>query len=224
MVRASKSASTTSSPAPVAPVAPTPAPVEEKKAKSSKKASPAPASPAPAASAPAPVAPAASAPAAPVAEAPAVEAVAEDVSTMAERLNGFSAKLKQLADLFVSVKAEFKQLEKTVSRELKNAQKSSSRKKKSTGVRKAAGFAKPTRISDELAAFLGREVGTEMARTEVSSAIDKYIKAHGLQDKSNGRIIVPDAGLLALLKIGTGDELSYFNLQRYIKPHFIKTA
>jgi upstream activation factor subunit UAF30 len=63
-----------------------------------------------------------------------------------------------------------------------------------------------------------------MARTEVSSAIDKYIKAHGLQDKANGRIIVPDAKLLALLKIGTGDELSYFNLQRYIKPHFIKAA
>lgn len=216
MVRAS-SKSATASPAPVASPAPAPAPVvEEKKAKAPKKEKAA----APvAAPAPAP-APVVEAPAA----APATEAVAEDVSTMTDRLNGFNAKLKQLADLFVSVKSDFKQLEKTVSRELKNAQKSSSRKKKSTGVRKAAGFAKPTRISDELAAFLGKEVGTEMARTEVSSAIDKYIKAHGLQDKSNGRIIVPDAKLLALLKIGAGDELSYFNLQRYIKPHFIKTA
>lgn len=214
MVRASKSA-----PAPVETPAPAPVVVEEKKSKSSKKEKAAPAA------APAPVAAPAPAPAPVVEAAPApAEAASEDVSTMADRLNGFNAKLKQLADLFVSVKAEFKQLEKTVSRELKNAQKSSSRKKKSSGVRKAAGFAKPTRISDELAAFLGREVGTEMARTEVSSAIDKYIKAHGLQDKANGRIIVPDAKLLALLKIGSGDELSYFNLQRYIKPHFIKSA
>jgi len=220
MVRASKSATATPVPAVEAPATPVPV-VEDKKAKSSKKekavVAPAPAAVEVAAPAPAAVEVVAPAPAA-------VEVVADDVSTMADRLNGFSSKLKQLADLFVAVKAEFKQLEKTVSRELKNAQKSSSRKKKSTGVRKAAGFAKPTRISDELAAFLGREVGTEMARTEVSSAIDKYIKAHSLQDKSNGRIILPDAKLLALLKIGTGDELSYFNLQRYIKPHFIKAV
>lgn len=221
MVRASKSATTTTAPAP-APASTASAVVEEKKAKAPKKEK-APAAPAaPVATAPAPVAAAPSTTAS--AEPAVVEAAPEDVSTMADRLNGFNAKLKQLADLFVAVKSEFKQLEKTVSRELKNAQKTSSRKKKSTGVRKAAGFAKPTRISDELAAFLGREVGTEMARTEVSSAIDKYIKAHGLQDKTNGRIIVPDAKLLALLKIGAGDELSYFNLQRYIKPHFIKTA
>lgn len=213
MVRSSKSAP---APAPVA--APAPA-VEEKKAKaSSSKKEKAPA----AAPAPAPVA--APAPA-PVEVAPVVaDAAAEDVSSMADKLATFNAKLKQLADLFVSVKSEFKQLEKTVSRELKNAQKSSSRKKKSTGVRKAAGFQKPTRISDELAAFLGKEVGTEMSRTQVSSEIDKYIKAHSLQSKTNGRIIVPDTKLVALLKLGANDELSYFNLQRYMKTHFIKSA
>jgi len=222
MVRSSKSAPSTSAPAP-APVA-APAPVEEKKAKasSSKKEKAAPA----AAPAPAPTpAPVVAPTPAPVEVAPAVaDAAAEDVSSMADKLATFNAKLKQLADLFVSVKSEFKQLEKTVSRELKNAQKSSSRKKKSTGVRKAAGFQKPTRISDELAAFLGKEVGTEMSRTQVSSEIDKYIKAHSLQSKTNGRIIVPDTKLVALLKLGANDELSYFNLQRYMKTHFIKSA
>jgi len=220
MVRSSKSAPTTSAPAPAPVAAPAPAPVEEKKVKasSSKKEKAAPA----AAPAPAPVA--APAPA-PVEAAPVVaDAAPEDVSSMADKLATFNAKLKQLADLFVSVKSEFKQLEKTVSRELKNAQKSSSRKKKSTGVRKAAGFQKPTRISDELAAFLGKELGTEMSRTQVSSEIDKYIKAHSLQSKTNGRIIVPDTKLVALLKLGANDELSYFNLQRYMKTHFIKSA
>lgn len=218
MVRSSKSAPTTSAPAPAPVAAPAPV-VEEKKAKaSSSKKEKAPA----AAPAPAPVA--APAPA-PVEVAPVVaDAAAEDVSSMADKLATFNAKLKQLADLFVSVKSEFKQLEKTVSRELKNAQKSSSRKKKSTGVRKAAGFQKPTRISDELAAFLGKEVGTEMSRTQVSSEIDKYIKANSLQSKTNGRIIVPDTKLVALLKLGANDELSYFNLQRYMKTHFIKSA
>jgi chromatin remodeling complex protein RSC6 len=214
MVRTSKSA-----PATPAPVAPAPAPVvEEKKVKTSSSKKEKSVAPAPA---PAPTPVPAPAPAPEVA---AAEPSTEDVSSMADKLAVFNSKLKQLADLFVSVKSDFKQLEKTVSRELKNAQKSSSRKKKSTGVRKAAGFAKPTRISDELAAFLGKEIGTEMSRTQVSSEIDKYIKAHSLQAKTNGRIIVPDAKLLALLKIGANDELSYFNLQRYMKPHFIKAA
>lgn len=222
MVRSSKSAATT--PASVA--APAPAPVaapaaEEKKAKSSKKEK---------AAAPAPVAAPVAAPtpvpeSAPAADAaPAAAEHVEEISSMNEKLAVFSAKLAQLANLFVSVKADFKQLEKTVAREFRNAQKSSSRKKKPTTSRKAAGFAKPTLISNELAAFLGKDAGVELSRTQVSSEIDRYIKSNGLQDKKNGRVIVPDAKLLALLKINPNEELSYFNLQRYMKPHFIKTA
>jgi chromatin remodeling complex protein RSC6 len=163
--------------------------------------------------------------AAPPTPAPApVDVAVDGDSSMSVKLNVFGAKLQQLACLFSSVKADFKLLEKTVARELKNAQKSSSRKKKASGNRQPSGFVKPTRISDELAQFLGKAVGTEMARTDVSKEINQYIRTNGLQDKANGRKINADSKLSTLLKLKKEDELTYFNLQRYMKHHFIKSV
>ena len=84
------------------------------------------------------------------------------------------------------------------------------------------GFTKPMLISDELAMFLGEPAGTEMARYEVSKEINKYIQINGLQDMYNGRKINPDENLRNLLNIGMEVELTYFNLQKYMKHHFIK--
>lgn len=147
---------------------------------------------------------------------------ATDSSSVTSRMTEFSAKLQQLVSLFSTVKNDFKTLEKAVSREMKIAQKASSKKRKSNGNRKPSGFIKPTRISDELALFLNKAVGTEMARTDVSKEINGYIQANSLQDKANGRKINADSKLSTLLKITPADELTYFNLQRYMKHHFIK--
>lgn len=171
--------------------------------------------------------------AAPVAEAaptPAPEPVVETTEEvdpaagMTLKLSEFSAKLQQLVGLFSAVKNDFKTLEKTVTREMKAAIKASSKKRRNTGNRKPSGFIKPTRISNELAGFLGKTIGTEMARTEVSKEINAYIQAHKLQDKQNGRIIHADAKLSKLLKLEKTDELTYFNLQRYMKHHFQKAG
>ena len=151
-----------------------------------------------------------------------VTEVAADVSTLPVKMTEFNAKLQQLISLFSTVKNDFKTLEKAVAREMKNAQKLSSKKRRNNGNRKPSGFIKPTRISDELAAFLGKTIGTEMARTEVSKEINAYIQTHSLQDKSNGRKINPDAKLTQLLKISKEDELTYFNLQKFMKHHFVK--
>ena len=97
-------------------------------------------------------------------------------------------------------------------------------KKERKGNRSPSGFVKPTLISDELASFLGKDKGTEMARTEVTREINAYIRANQLQDKTNGRRIIADIKLSSLLKLASGDELTYFNLQRYMSPHFTKTA
>ena len=156
---------------------------------------------------------------------PVVEAVIEPVDAgvvMSMKLSEFNAKLQQLVGLFSAVKNDFKTLEKTVNREMKAAIKASSKKRRNTGNRKPSGFIKPTRISDELAGFLGKDIGTEMARTEVSREINTYIHAHKLQDKANGRIIHADTKLSKLLKLEKTDELTYFNLQRYMKHHFYK--
>ena len=179
----------------------------------------------------APVAEKAAAPVAPPTPVPAAEPVvdvsssdvADPALALTAKLSEFSAKLQQMVGLFSTVKNDFKTLEKAVSREMKIAQKASSKKRRNVGNRKPSGFIKPTRISDELAGFLGKTVGTEMARTEVSKEINAYIHAHSLQDKSNGRIIHADAKLSKLLKLDKEDELTYFNLQRYMKHHFYKT-
>jgi upstream activation factor subunit UAF30 len=65
-----------------------------------------------------------------------------------------------------------------------------------------------------------------MARTEVTKLINKYIVLHKLQDATNGRKIIPDTKLTALLKYNKNDDeqLTYFNLQRYMSPHFAKSG
>ena len=87
-----------------------------------------------------------------------------------------------------------------------------------------SGFVKPTRISDELAKFLEKPSGSEMARTDVTREINKYIRTHNLQDKENGRKINPDSKLATLLKLKNTDQLTYFNLQRYMSHHFTNAS
>ena len=165
-------------------------------------------------------------------EDPVVEEVAaaatpavEDVeAAIAAKSAEFSAKLNQLGALVASLKSEYKAMERQWTKDLKAAQKASSKKKRKTGNRQPSGFVKPTRISDELAKFLDKPAGTEMARTDVTRSINVYIRAHNLQDKENGRKINPDTKLQSLLKLKKTDELTYFNLQRYMSPHFAKTT
>jgi len=148
-----------------------------------------------------------------------------DVETpLAEQSVEFLAKLQNISVLISSLKTEYRTLEKKWSREVKAAQKQSSKRKRKTGNRAPSGFVKPTKISDELASFLGKDKGTEMARTDVTREINTYIRAHKLQDKENGRKINPDTKLAALLKLKKTDELTYFNLQKYMSPHFAKAV
>jgi chromatin remodeling complex protein RSC6 len=143
---------------------------------------------------------------------------------IAEQSVEFLTKLQQLGTLISSLKTEYRSLEKKWTREVKIAQKQSSKRKRKAGNRAPSGFVKPTKISDELASFLGKEKGTEMARTDVTREINTYIRAHKLQDKDNGRKIIPDTKLATLLKLNKTDELTYFNLQKYMSPHFAKAV
>jgi upstream activation factor subunit UAF30 len=154
----------------------------------------------------------------------AVSAVEDIEAAIAAKSAEFSSKLNQLGALVASLKSEYKSMERQWTKDLKTAQKASKKGKRKTGNRQPSGFVKPTRISDELAKFLDKPAGTEMARTDVTRNINVYIRAHNLQDKENGRKINPDAKLQSLLKLKKTDELTYFNLQRYMSPHFAKSA
>jgi upstream activation factor subunit UAF30 len=201
------------------------------------------ASPAPAASTAAPV-PAAAAPtakvvkpkttkaakepvavAAPVAVATDAAVAVEEVvpsteSIISSQFSSITAKLQQVVAFAASLRSELRALERLAVKELRTAQKASAKKRRKVGNRAPSGFVKPTPISKELAEFLGKTDGSEMARTEVTREINAYIRNHSLQDKENGRRINPDAKLKSLLKLKKGEELTYFNLQRYMSPHF----
>jgi len=150
--------------------------------------------------------------------------VEDEVPTLTGDFTEFMAKLQQVSSLLSSLKSEFRTLEKKATRELKAAQKASAKRKRKAGNRSPSGFVKPTLISNELAAFLGKDIGTQMARTEVTREINAYIRANKLQDPQNGRKINADTKLTSLLKLSPGDELTYFNLQKYMSPHFAKAS
>ncbi len=128
------------------------------------------------------------------------------------------------------VKGELRQIEKQVTREMRVLDKMNARRNKNKGNRAPSGFVKPTKISNDLAVFLGKEPGTMMARTDVTKQITAYIRANDLQDKTNGRLILADDKLKKLLNYDEKtvtdpkQQLSYFNLQRFLSGHFEKSA
>jgi chromatin remodeling complex protein RSC6 len=95
-------------------------------------------------------------------------------------------------------------------------------KNKSKGVRKPSGFATPSKVTKELCEFMNKDDGTEIARTEVTKALVAYIKSHKLENATNSQIITPDSKLKYLLGVCDGDELTYFNIQKYMNKHFVK--
>jgi chromatin remodeling complex protein RSC6 len=164
---------------------------------------------------------------APVEAAPVVETSApEEVvqNELSEQFAEFSGRLTTLRTQISSLLSEFRTLQKRAERELKAVQKANQRRKRKTGNRQPSGFVKPTLISDQLASFLGKPKGSELARTEVTREINAYIRANKLQDPTNGRKINPDTKLKSLLSLTASDELTYFNLQKYMSPHFAKAG
>jgi chromatin remodeling complex protein RSC6 len=166
---------------------------------------------------------------APVVEAPKVEQQVSSESApvdvvLSEKSTEFFAKLQQVGALISALKTEYRLIEKQWLKEKKAVEKLTSKKNRKSGNRKPSGFVKPTRISDELASFLGKDKGSEMARTAVTKEINAYIRANKLQDPANGRKINPDTKLSSLLKLSKTDQLTYFNLQKFMSHHFDKAG
>ena len=198
-------------PAPVAPVvAETPAKKVTKKAAAT-----------PAAAA-APVAtPAAAVPvaAAPVAE---TAAPAAPATTLDEDLKSVLSSLTTLRETVSSMITEVKRLDKRVHREIKDARKRKRRvpKEGEEAVKRGPSiFEIPTKVTDELCVFLGHPKGTLISRSNVTKQINNYVKEKGLKNKHD---IKPDAALKKLLQVPEGEQLTYFNLQRYLNRHYVK--
>ena len=153
--------------------------------------------------------------------------VVEPTQSLSDDFNELVTTLATLKTTVSSLSSRMRLLQKRVDREIKSAQKKKTKRGPLSAdgkPRKPSGFVKPTDITPELAKFLGKDKGVMMARTEVTREINKYIREHKLQDPSNGRIIKPDASLRKLLNVKAKDELTYFNLQKYMSPHFVKAV
>ena len=148
--------------------------------------------------------------------------VPDSSMVLAQEFTVVLSQVQALSQQLSTLKNTLRTLEKKAVRELKIANKASKKSKRAKGNRQPSGFVKPTLISDELASFLGKDQGTEMARTEVTKFLTTYIKEHNLQDQANKRRILPDKKLGKLLGAGKNDEVTYFNLQKYMKVHFPK--
>ena len=72
---------------------------------------------------------------------------------------------------------------------------------------------KPVNLSPQLEAVCGKG---PMSRAQVTSNVWKHIKAHGLQDKTDKRMINPDSTLGAV----TGkDQISMFKMTSAVNKH-----
>ena len=148
------------------------------------------------------------------------EVAAEDnydheFATVLEQLVSAQAVLKTLT-------TTVRQLEKRVARDRKVMQKKmKGRAKRVVDPNKPpSGFAKPGPVSDELRKFLNLGADELIARTEVTKKITEYCKAHNLQKVEDKRTINVDSALKKLLRLKKGDELTFFNLQKYMKVHY----
>lgn len=131
--------------------------------------------------------------------------------------------LNQMKTQITGIQQNIKQLEKSVKKQMKGLKKEVT-KTKNKGNRQPSGFAKPSKVTKELCEFMNKAEGSEIARTEVTRALVAYIKENKLENTKNSKIISPDHKLKMLLGLDDSQELTYFNIQKYMNKHFVKNA
>ena len=140
------------------------------------------------------------------------DAIGAQFDTVLSTLSAFRTQITQVQQVV-------RGLEKQVKKEMKGLRRDA-QKGKARVNRKRSGFAQPTKISRELCEFMEKAEGTEIARTEVTQYVISYINDHKLQNPQNRKTITPDDKLRKLLGVSPSDEVTYFNLQKYMNRHF----
>ena len=133
------------------------------------------------------------------------------------------SQLTMMKTQITGIQQNIKQIEKSVKKQMKGLKKEVI-KTKNKGNRQPSGFAMPSKVTKELCEFMNKEEGSEIARTEVTRALVAYIKENKLENTSNSKIISPDNKLKLLLGLHDQEELTYFNIQKYMNKHFIKNT
>ena len=135
----------------------------------------------------------------------------------------FDALFKDVLDFSSVIKADVAKLQqkiKGLERYMKQERKKAKSLEPKQPRKKPSGFAIPVAVTDELCEFMKKDHGSKVARTDVTKYMVKYVKDNKLEDPENRRVILPDERLGQVLSAEPGDEITYFNLQRFVNHHF----
>jgi len=157
------------------------------------------------------------------------------VRTAPEILAGLQETLKSLSsDLVGRVRTAIHDAQEVVKAIKRDARDSKKRRRKDPATmtpeektvwearRANNAFLKLRPLTDELSAFMGLPAKSERSQTDVTKFISQYVKSHNCFDPSFKRRIIPDAKLGKLLRVKDGQEVTYLNLQSFLKVHFVK--
>jgi len=131
-----------------------------------------------------------------------------------------------IKNLIVNVKSVLKEVE----RQSKDYDKLVNKRSRNKSEKKAndapSGITKPVAISDELAVFLGVAPGTLVPRNEVTKGVSAYVRKYELSDPTNRQRFAfndkPEGKTLFKLLGEPTEVVTYFNLQRYLKSHYLQ--
>ena len=139
--------------------------------------------------------------------------------------NSINTLMSRLRNFKKDVDKALRNKDKTIDKTTKPKKTIKEKTEKDTKTEKkkiVSGITKPVILSDDLCNFLGKPLKTEMARTEVTKELYQYIKDNKLQDTENKKIIKADKGMLSMLGVDEGYEITYFNIQNLMNKHYIK--
>ena len=174
----------------------------------------------------------------PTVAAPAVEAASAVPAASSEaQLSALAETLKALStDLSTRVREAVKAVQEAAKSAKREARDSKKKKKVDpatmTVEQRAAwekrrannAFLVQRPLTDELCHFMGLKSGETRSQTQVTKFISEYVKKHSCFDPSFKRRILPNAALAKLLRVTDKDEVTYLNLQSFLKVHFVKPA
>lgn len=171
----------------------------------------------------------------PTVETPSTAAVVEVVESsdvilagLAEKLKALSTELttrvreatKSVSDAIKATKREAREIKK---KKKKNPADMTPEERKTWEARRANNaFLVQRPLTDELCSFMGLKSGEKRSQTEVTKFISGYVKQHNCFDPNFKRRILPNSALAKLLRVSDKDEVTYLNLQSFLKVHFIK--
>jgi chromatin remodeling complex protein RSC6 len=150
-----------------------------------------------------------------------MQGTVKEVIPIDSQFNGILLDLSTFKTLINDMQSKVKLLEKSVIKLNKEREKTNNSIEKKIQ-QQSSGFDKPITISDAMCAFMNKPTGTTISRIVVSEYMINYIRVNKLQDMNNRKKINANEMLNNLFGLKSdGEELTYFNLQKYLNMHII---